>query len=69
MSSNLRFLSERSLAVYEINMIEQWVETHRRNVRKQALTCFAWTSLFVFLAALSLILPASTQELISLLIP
>jgi hypothetical protein len=69
MSSNLRFLSEKSLAAYEINMIEQWTNLHRRNVQKQALSFFALTAAFTIFAALALIIPASFQNLAFLFAP
>lgn len=69
MSSNLRFLSERSLAVYEINMIEQWASVHRRENKMQAAKCLGLTSLFILLAILALIVPASLPNIGTLFLP
>ena len=41
MDSKVTYLAIRSLAVYEISLIEQYGETHRRMLRQQAACALA----------------------------
>lgn len=67
MSSNLRFLSEKSLAVYEINMIEQWTRMHKRNLKVQAVSTLAISLGFTLFAVLAFLVPATLPNIAQLL--
>lgn len=67
MSADIRYLSQRSLAVYEATVIEQFSAMHKRNVQFQTLTFAVWTLAFLFLAAMTIALPVATQGFLKLL--
>ncbi|MBC7659642.1 MAG: hypothetical protein H7249_08030 [Chitinophagaceae bacterium] len=67
MSANVRYLSQRSLAVYEATLIEQFTAMHKRNVQIQTFTFAAYATGFVFLASMTIFLPVATQGFIQLL--
>lgn len=69
MSADIRYLSQRSLAVYEATVIEQFSEIHRRNVQIQTVTFCLWAAVFSFLAAMTIALPVVTQDFLKLLFP
>jgi hypothetical protein len=69
MSADIRYLSQRSLAVYEATVIEQFTESHKRNTQVQAVTFALWTSAFIVLAAMTIILPVAAQDFLKLLFP
>jgi hypothetical protein len=67
MSADIRYLSQRSLAVYEATLIEQFSEMHKRNVQLQTLAFLVWALAFSFLAAMTIALPVATQSFLKLL--
>ncbi len=69
MSADIRYLSQRSLAVYEATVIEQFSEIHKRNVQIQTVTFCLWAVAFSFLAAMTIVLPVATQGFLNLLLP
>lgn len=66
MSADIRYLSQRSLAVYEATVINRFSEMHRRNVQLQAIKFAVWTLAFVFLAAMTIAIPVATQGFVKL---
>lgn len=58
MSSKVTYLASRSLAVYEVSLIEQFSESHERLTRKQALIVLGMWLGFTALATLALAVPA-----------
>lgn len=69
MSADIRYLSQRSLAVYEATLIEQFSEMHKRNVQIQTVIFFLWAAAFSFLAFMAIALPVATQDFLKLVIP
>ncbi len=69
MSAEIRYLSQRSVAVYEATLIEQFASMHRRNVQIQFLTVTAYVVAFMFLASMTMVLPAATQNFLRYLFP
>ena len=69
MSADIRYLSHRSLAVYEATVIDQFTRTHRRNVQLQAVTFALWASVFIAIATLTIVLPLVMQRFLQLLLP
>ncbi|MBC7530460.1 MAG: hypothetical protein H7318_02715 [Oligoflexus sp.] len=69
MSADIRYLSQRSLAVYEATLIEQFSEMHKRNVQIQTVIFFLWAAAFSFLAFMTIALPVATQDFLKLVIP
>ncbi len=68
MSADIRYLSHRSLAVYEATLIEQFAISHRRNVQIQTFVFAVFALFFFFLAAMTIILPVSIQSFLHLLL-
>jgi hypothetical protein len=68
MSAEIRYLSQRSLAVYEATLIEQFAISHRRNVKVQAFIFGVFAASFLFLAAMTVLLPANIQGFLHLLL-
>ncbi len=68
MSADIRYLSQRSLAVYEATVISRFSDMHRRNVRIQAAKFLVWTLVFVFLAGMAVLLPVGTQGFLKFLL-
>ena len=67
MAADIRFLSQRSLAVYEATVIEQFAAMHRRNLQLQSITFALWALTFLFLAAMTIFLPVATQDFLQVL--
>ena len=67
MSSNIRYLSQHSLAVYESTLIDRFEDMHKRNQKKQAFAFAVWMSVFLFLAVMTMFLPASLQAFLEIL--
>ncbi len=68
MSAEVRYLSQRSLAVYEATMIAQFAETHKRNIKIQTFVCTVFCLSFIALALLAILLPAGLQDFVGLLL-
>lgn len=68
MAADVRYLSQYSLAVYEATLIEQFAVSHRRNLKIQTFIFAVFALSFFLLAAMTLILPASVQSFLRLLL-
>jgi len=68
MSAEIRYLSQRSLAVYEATVINRFSEMHRRNVQVQAIKFAVWTLTFIVLAVMAIAIPVATQDFVKLFI-
>ena len=68
MSAEIRYLSQRSLAVYEATVINRFSEMHRRNVQVQAIKFAVWTLTFILLAVMAIAIPVATQDFVKLFI-
>lgn len=68
MSGDVRYLSHHSLAVYEATLIEQFSESHRRNVQVQTFVFTVFAVSFLFLASMTILLPAGVQGFLRLLL-
>lgn len=68
MAADVRYLSNHSLAVYEATLIEQFSVSHRRNVQIQTFTFVVFALTSFVLAAMTIILPASVQGVLRLLL-
>ncbi len=68
MTADIRYLSQRSLAVYEATLIEQFSASHKRNVRIQTFVFSVFALAFVFLAAMTIVLPVAVQSVLRFLL-
>lgn len=68
MSAEVSYLSQHSLAVYEKTLIEQFTVSHRRNVKIQTFTFTVFALTFLFLASMTILLPAGIQGVLRLLL-
>ena len=64
MDSKVTYLASRSLAVYEICLIEQYAETHKRMLRQQAVRVGAICAGFGLLATFVLTIPVMVYDLV-----
>ncbi len=68
MTAEIRYLSQRSLAVYEATLIEQFSVSHKRNMKIQTFVFSVFALAFFFLAAMTVLLPAFVQSFLRILL-